>query len=602
MSIAVLVQVYDEVRRLSIAGGAVAAGDFRLRKLVPPLEQAAAKAPVFDRVAKAAQAVVDSTDKTASAALLDLASLVNSILYTQGQTGITGDLTPLETTALPARATQTSARVLKPLLDALRSTGSGRIELVRDAIERGAFQDLRLVRPALNALDDPYPEIADVIAKQVLPTYGKAILPELRSRLDVKGRGGQLHRLRLLHALDPEGSRDLVQRALDEGSKEIRVVAIECLGTTGPDLACLLEQVKAKARDVRAAAIWALGSAQSATPEIIAALKRAIEGPDLDLIVTRLQHGTLAEVHNFALAQAECQLTDTLAATEPKKQGEAIARLQHFANSLSGRTDPKSEAFLLRCFHSVAALAKIKSTPSGQDFNELLVQILAQGSPKLTQPLIAAHKSLPASMLASAAYAARRTMSPAAFYNEFSPELAGLAPKRGKKGVAAERAEAIASVLPSSITRSYFLGTGVFVPTFEPADAPPPPDLDPRWLDTAIDAGAVNLVCELARPDHAKVNRFLSAQLADTKPQDLHVILDTMVRIGHPDAADSIIDALKKQAKSTHVGYFGYWFGPLIAGLPRKEYPKFEALLPTLPEKLVDQLMDSVLELKNKPE
>jgi hypothetical protein len=132
MSIAVLVQVHEEVRRLAIAGGAVASGDFRLKKLVPPLEQAGEKAPVFGRVAQAAQAVIDSNEKTASAALLDLATLVNAILYTQGETGITGDLKPIETTDMGAGGTQVSARVLKPLLEALSSTGSGRLELVRD--------------------------------------------------------------------------------------------------------------------------------------------------------------------------------------------------------------------------------------------------------------------------------------------------------------------------------------------------------------------------------------------------------------------------------------------------------------------------------------
>src|SRR5688572_2070011 len=156
MSLSVLVQVYDEMRRLAIAGSAVAPGDFRLKKLIPPLEKSGEKAPVFAKVAQAVQAVVDSNDKTASTALLDLTTLVNAILYTQGETGIAGELEPLETVDLGGQATQASARVLKPLLEALQTTGSGRIELVRDAYDRGTFKDLRLVKPALRALDDPY--------------------------------------------------------------------------------------------------------------------------------------------------------------------------------------------------------------------------------------------------------------------------------------------------------------------------------------------------------------------------------------------------------------------------------------------------------------
>jgi hypothetical protein len=151
MSIPVLVQVYDEMRRLAIAGSAVAPGDFRLKKLIAPLEKSAEKAPVFAKVAQAVQAVVDSNDKTASTALLELTTLVNAILYTQGATGIAGELKPLETRDL-GQTTQTGARTLKPLLEALSSTGSGRIEPVRDAFDRGTFKDLRLIKPALARL------------------------------------------------------------------------------------------------------------------------------------------------------------------------------------------------------------------------------------------------------------------------------------------------------------------------------------------------------------------------------------------------------------------------------------------------------------------
>lgn len=599
MSIVVLVEVQEEVRRLAIAGSAVAGGDFRLKKLIAPLEQAGAKAPVFGRVAQAAQAVVASSEKTASAALLDLATLVNAILYTQGQTGIDGELQALDTTDLGGNATQTSARVLKPLLEALASTGSGRLELVQDAIERGAFKDLRLVKPALSALDDPYSEIGDLMARKVVPLYGKAIIPELRRTLDVKGRGGNLHRLRLLHALDPEGSQDIVRRALEEGSKEMRVAAIECLGTTGGDLVHLLEQVKSKAKDVRAAALRALSGITTAAADVVGVLKRAIDGADLELFVERLKKSELPEIRDYVLAQADRHLADTLATKDPKKQGPAIARLQHLVLSLEGRAD--AEAFLLRCFDAAPAFAKMKSTPSGLDFNELLAHVLARGTPKTRERLAAAYDSLAGGMLGPAIDAARETMTPAQFYKEFSPLLASLTAKRGKKGAERERAEALASVLMSTERQEYYS------PRYETVDwssddKEPRRELDPRWLDAAIESGVVELVCRLARPGHAKVNKFLSEQLSGSKPHEDHHLLETMVRIKHPGAGDAIIDALKKQAKASHHGYYSYWYGHMIAELPRSELPKFEALMPTLPDTMVDQMLESVMALKSKPE
>ena len=76
MSISVLNQVYDEVRRLMIAGSDLGANDFRLKKLVPPLRKSAAKAPVFGKVADNIEKVLGSTSKSSAQSLLDLGSVL----------------------------------------------------------------------------------------------------------------------------------------------------------------------------------------------------------------------------------------------------------------------------------------------------------------------------------------------------------------------------------------------------------------------------------------------------------------------------------------------------------------------------------------------
>jgi hypothetical protein len=602
MSIPVLIQVYDEMRRLAIAGSSVAPGDFRLKKLIAPLEKSAEKAPVFGKAAQAVQAVVDSNDKTASTALLELTTLVNAILYTQGTTGIAGELKPLETTDL-GQTTQTGARTLKPLLEALSSTGSGRMEQVRDAFDRGTFKDLRLIKPALGAIDDPYPEIRDFICERVLPLYGSAILPELRAKLDIKGRGGHVKRLQLMHQLDPEGSREVIQQALNDGSKEMRVAAVECLGTTDDDLAYLLEQTRSKAKDVGAAALGALLRAGNKSADVIAALKKAIAGADLQLIVGRVKGCLLPEIRNYALEQAEQQLAEVLKLKDKKLQGPAVDRLQQLVSSLDERTDPQAEAFLLKCFGHADAFAAIKSEPSGADLNELVAHVLCQGTAKMQMRLVTAHKALAGGMLSSALFAARATMSPAEFYEEFSPLLRGLSEKRTKKNSAEhDRGQALLAALNSNSDGLHFfhrpwMGRHAEAPQRR---ARPLPDLDPRWLDAAVDAESVALVCSLARPGHSAANRLLSEQLACAKnPQEL---LRTMVRIQHPEAIDALIAALKEQAKGKYHYYLSYWYGPMIAGLPRSALARIEELLPTLPDKMVDQLMEHVLALKNKPE
>ena len=339
MSIAVLVQVYDEVRRLAIAGSGVAAGDFRLKKLIPPLEKAGEKAPVFAKVAQAAAAVVDSNDKTASSALLELTTLVSAILYTQGETGIAGNFAPLETTELGVPITQAGARVVKPLLEALSSTGSGRMELVRDAFERGTFSDLRLVKPALQAIDDPHPEIGQFIADKVLPLYGKAILPELACEARHQGprrtcppvAAHPSARSAGIAPLDSVGALRWISRRCawppsmpGDSGRRPRVPA-------GPSP---VSRPRTCAR--RRCGRWR--SPASPGPTVIAALKKAIAGTDLELFMPCAKECALAEIQEYVLEQAEQQAKELLNSKDKKEQGKAVVAVAA-THILPRRTD-----------------------------------------------------------------------------------------------------------------------------------------------------------------------------------------------------------------------------------------------------------------------
>ncbi len=360
MSLAILTQVYDETRRLAVAGRGAAAGDFRLKKLVAPLEQAGAKAPVFARVAQAVQALVGAREQDSADALLELATLISAVLYTQGETGAPGTLEPIETVELPLPSRQTSARVLKPLMDALTTTGPGRLELVRDAYEQGAFHDIRLVQPALQVLDDNYAEVADFVAEKVLPLYERAILPALRAKYDPKGKAGDARRLRLLHALDPAGAHDLIAAALDDGSKEVKVAAISCLGGRPEDVRYLLEQTTAKAQEVRRAAYRALANTDDG--DAVAALEKVLEGKDLDLAADALAASRSDRLVHSVLTAAERELAALPRLKDKKEASERLIRLRSLANILAGRAGD-AEAFLLKLFDSRAALAKVKGEP-----------------------------------------------------------------------------------------------------------------------------------------------------------------------------------------------------------------------------------------------
>jgi hypothetical protein len=62
---------------------------------------------------------------------------------------------------------------------------------------------LRLIEPSIRALDDVYPELADLVMEKILPAYGPGIAPLLKSKLDLKGKKCDARRLQVLHQLDP---------------------------------------------------------------------------------------------------------------------------------------------------------------------------------------------------------------------------------------------------------------------------------------------------------------------------------------------------------------------------------------------------------------
>jgi hypothetical protein len=378
----------------------------------------------------------------------------------------------------------------------------------------------------------------------------------------------------------------------------VRVAAIGCLGDAPDDLPFLLEQAKAKAKDVRAAALKALG--RCGADEAARALGDAMHRADLALAVEPLQQSRHPVVTGALLDEAEKQWGALTAGKEKdaKKLGQHNERMGLLLECLKGREDPRTEKLLLAMFEHRDQLAAIKGEPSGNDVVERLVSVMAAGTPRVQAALIEAHATLPPEDLGQAFVAACRSRKPAEVFALFSPYLtAGVNEKKKNRDPAWAKREAIIEQLLRRRGWEDADGEG----------APASAEFDPRWLDVAVRLGRPDLVEALAVPGHAGANEFLTKLFWEGlgragKEYELSGVLDTMIRVGHPGATDAVIDLIKKLARGkSPYGYYGisYWIGRLIPRLPRAEaLPKLEALLPTLPEKMIDQLLDYVTELK----
>jgi hypothetical protein len=608
MSIAVLNQVYDEARRLAVAGSVVARGDFRLKKLIPPLEQAGATAPVFARVAQCAKAVVEGPEEKSAENLLELTSLVSAVLYTQGETGAPGKLEQVESVDLGGEVTQISARLLKPLLEALTNTGSGRLEIVTEAHERGAFRDLRLVKSALNGLDDPNRDVAEYLAEKVLPMYGKAVLPEVRAKFDPKGGKGHPRRLKLMHQIDPSATRDLVKQSLEVGSKDVKITAISCLGAEKEDLAYLVEQSASKTGDVRQAAYNALAKIDD--PAAVAVLAKAITGKDLMLAVHAISESKSDKLADLLVDEIRSGWDDLRKLKDKKKVGDAAERLTDLIHALPNREYPPADALALDLFARRAEMAKVKGSGyySGSDVIEAVLDRMADGPKPLKVALAHAHAELADAELGAAVRAAREALPPAEVYDLFAPYvLATVGIKPGKKDKAVRAAlnkrDAILDGLDADYIHSYWYdededdGAG--------GDEKTPP-LDPRWLDLGVKIENLGLVFSAGRPGHAASDAFLSrlldAELSKKSSNSIDDIVQVMARVEHPGVTEAVTASYEKFVLKKKGYAYTYWYDEVIPVLPKSAIPQLEAFCPKLKDDDKELWAEAIQKLRDKKE
>ncbi|GHU03604.1 hypothetical protein FACS1894205_0420 [Alphaproteobacteria bacterium] len=253
--------IHSELRRLSIAGVGLAAGDRKIAALLPQARAAGAKAPVFARLAGLLEKITQSGE-TAASLILEAASLDAAIMGVQAGFECAGEISSLkggqDDSSFLERG-QVAYSTLKPILAALSTKGSGRLDIIQDALETGALLDFRLIPALTGALGDSYSEIPPVAAK-ALKQMGELCVPALLALFNPKGERAALEcwRFEVLADILGEKGRDLYLGAYREGGKDVRMKVLPYLSLFDefePDVAALL---KSKKKDERDAALCSL--------------------------------------------------------------------------------------------------------------------------------------------------------------------------------------------------------------------------------------------------------------------------------------------------------------------------------------------------------
>jgi HEAT repeat protein len=232
MSRELLQALIADADRLLVAGGSVATGDEGLRRREKALRDLGGKVPVLAQVAENVNRVLNAGPKQTPAAVLDLVVVAQQLRFSLAAVGADGPLTPAEPSG--PWATDTPTRDACALKEALDERASGRLEKLKDALERQGAIDLRLVGPLMNLLDDGYGELADLVAEGALPAFGPAVLPELRRQIDLQGGRADARRLVAICQTDAKAGTELCHTALRDGGPVLRIQALKCLGELEP--------------------------------------------------------------------------------------------------------------------------------------------------------------------------------------------------------------------------------------------------------------------------------------------------------------------------------------------------------------------------------
>jgi len=226
-----LYDLQQELNRLFIAGSKFAKNDPRLQKYIPILKKLGEKAPVFNKLAQEVEALLQVESQQSAEKLLNVSTLLYSVLYTQGVT-IQAEATKAlqePNVSIADVNTTYSYLQLKPVLQALTQSNSGRLEVLKDAFERGIFKDSRTFGYLSYALADKYTELADYVLQTIIPTCGQAMLPFLLSDFRLEDRTENVRRLRLLYQLKYAEMDSLTDKIFSDSLPNLQAEAISII-------------------------------------------------------------------------------------------------------------------------------------------------------------------------------------------------------------------------------------------------------------------------------------------------------------------------------------------------------------------------------------
>lgn len=605
MSTALLQELHQEVRRLYIAGSDLAAGDFRLKRLLPQFQQLGERAPVFKKLGEGISGLLEPDGASLPASQLqELTLLLESVLYTQGVTAPEG--TPGAVTHYPFQLeTRLPYRKLSAVRLALTTTGSGRYETVVEAFKEGAFADLRLLPLAIRALNDPYSAIADYSMTTILPSYGPAVNGLLWAGLNPKGGRSEVRKLKAIGLTGGAEWLGKMFEAAEQGNQDMKIAAMEFLADQAEYTPVLLEWSRENS-ELRKAAYFAL--AQGGSPEGETRLLEAFESADREHVAEALRRWPsekLTEILTDLFMDELRQIPEQ--SDDAQVMNVYWEQIRPYLTVFSYVKTPKLyEVFqhVLKEYKHLSVLGRsslithaagyIEASGTLEDL-KLLEELEKQEHLYVSYYFRTAHKLL----------------SPGELYEAFAGGLKSAVSKKPGR-----RDQLLLETIEMMVLPYERVAYEMLWETSRPGQQYSSKMMaadnisngwDARWLDWFLAKGALKLVCAFARPDHEEARSFLLEKLFGLSQRERQDIIPLIImglsRAGMDESErqELLMTVLEKE-KYYDPYVFDLYLFQMLQDFPPSYISRLEAILPRYryDSKLQLEYLINLLQEKNK--
>ena len=228
MNFETLYELKNRLENVAVVGINLVKDDFRLKRAVEQVKEYSTVAKVFKQIYDMGNSLISTDDEDKCDLFLDLLALLDAVLCTQATT-YSGDK-PQEIKTITKNKDfykELHYSELSPLIYAFTETGGGRLNIITDSFKSSPeiMKDFRVKTYMIHGLSDKYSEIADRMAEE-LKKQGKEVIPLLKDGFDPQGKREMISRLEIIASICKEEENDFYKYCIENGSKEIKEIAI----------------------------------------------------------------------------------------------------------------------------------------------------------------------------------------------------------------------------------------------------------------------------------------------------------------------------------------------------------------------------------------